>query len=343
MVVVIAIIAIRRNYGSRNQTIAIMGNIGYPIDHNSIQNLDGKYQDILCLDNLWVEFDIGELNISPSREGLEYTKRTQQAIKDKIEIIKTDLEKIAQEKLGDASDYYEAKCNYASIVNSLPYSIQEVLRGSFTWKGITIDGSQINKPRTDWQTPEITIRHYWKETDSANTDGFKVKSKLVDRITCHKDNLLAINDCPSNHGLALKARTLFKENSDANNVYMIWFRDSAWKKKFYDEQEFNKVDDNRLNYFSKVDKSKSGYVSAGGASKLGAGSRQHVKMFRLKDDGANRTDQNNWDDLDKDDVPTEGVYVPILRYGIVDATDKKVMDTMDIVNFLNHQSRISCK
>ena len=324
----------QRNYGSRNQTIAIMGNIGYPIDHNSIQNLDGKYQDILCLDNLWVEFDIGELNISPSREGLEYTKRTQQAIKDKIEVIKTDLEKIAQEKLGDASDYYEAKCNYASIVNSLPYSIQEVLKGSFKWKGINIDSPVINKPRTDWQTPEITIRHYWKEDDSANTDGFKVKSKLVDRFTCHKDNLLAINDCPSNHGLALKARTLFKENSDANNVYMIWFRDSAWKKKFYDEHEFNKVDDNRINYFSKVDKSKSGYVSAGGASKLGAGSRQHVKMFQLKDDGENRTDQNNWDDLDKDDVPTEGIYVPILRYGIVDATDKKVMDTMDIVNFL---------
>ena len=324
----------RRNYGSRNQTIAIMGNIGYPIDYGSIQNLDDKYQDLLCLDNLWVEFDIGELNISPSREGLEYTKRTQQAIKDKIEVIKADLEQIAKEKLGDASDYYEAKCNYASIINSLPHSIQRVLENSFVWKGIKINNALINKPTTDWQTPEITIRHYWKEDDSANTDGFKIKSKLENKIACHKDNLLAINDCPSNHGLALKARTLFKENSDANNVYMIWFKDSTWKKKFYDEQEFEHVDDNRLNYFSKVDKSKSGYVSSGGVSKLGAGSRQHVKMFRLKDDGASRTDQTNWDDLDKDDVPTEGVYVPILRYGIVDSTDKKVMETMDIVYLL---------
>ena len=50
--------------------------------------------------------------------------------------------------------------------------------------------------------------------------GYLPQEASIFRKLSVKDNLLAINDCPSNHGLALKARTLFKENSDANNVYI---------------------------------------------------------------------------------------------------------------------------
>jgi hypothetical protein len=324
----------RYDYGRSNQTIAIMGNIGYPIRRDSIQHMPSNLQDLLSIDNLEIEFDIGELNIAPSREGLEYTKRTQEAIKKKIKLLKDDLEGIAQEKLGGASDLYEAKCNYASIINSLPYTIQHVLENSFKWNGIKINNARISQVAVDHHSPEMTIRNYWKETDTFNADGYKMKSRMVNTIECHVDNLIGYNDCTSSHGLSLKARTLFKENPDAKNIFMVWFKDDATKKKFYDERDFEHVSDSRINYFSKLEKSPSGYTSKGGTRKASAGSRQHVKVFKLRlDTGHN--DQDNWADVETDDAPTEGVYVPILRYKIVDGKQQaESFDTRQLATFI---------
>lgn len=324
-------------------TIAVMGNIGYPIDVANVQDVPSEIRDLFSLGNLHIEFDIGELDIAPSREALEYTKITQRAIIQKIQLVKADLEKIASEKLDGSADLWEAKCNYASIVNSLPYNIAEVLKNSFVWNGTKIDSATIGKPNTDWQDPEVIIRTYWKEDDASNTDGFKVKSRSVDRqATCHKTNLLAINDCTSNHGLALKARTLFKKNPDLKNIFMYWFKDSSWRDKMNDEHDFDKIDEKNITYFSEVEKSASGYVSSGGTRKSSAGSRQHVKVFKLKQEGYSQNDQDNWLDVEKDDTPTQGVYVPILRYGIVNGKSaKEFYNTEVIARLLNFVKKVS--
>lgn len=332
-----------RYNASYGNTIAVMGNIGYPINVSNVQDVPSEIRELFSLENLHIEFDIGELNIAPSREALEYTKRTQQAIVQKILLVKNNLEKIAGDKLDGSADLWEAKCNYASIVNSLPYSVQEVLQNSFVWNGMKINGATIGKPNTDWQTPEVVIRTYWKEDDASNADGFKVKSHSKDRhVTCHSTNLLAINDCTSNHGLALKARTLFKENPDLKNIFMYWFKDSSWRDKMNDEQSFDKIDEKNITYFSKVEKSASGYVSSGGTRKSSAGSRQHVKVFKLKQEGYSQNDQDNWGDVEKDDAPTQGVYLPILRYGVVNGKSvKESYNTNRIARLLEFVKKIS--
>ena len=332
-----------RYNASYGNTIAVMGNIGYPINVSNVQDVPSEIRELFNLENLHIEFDIGELNIAPSREALEYTKRTQQAIIQKILLVKNNLEKIAGDKLDGSADLWEAKCNYASIVNSLPYSVKEVLQNSFVWNGMKIAGATIGKPNTDWQTPEVVIRTYWKEDDASNADGFKVKSHSKDSlVTCHNTNLLAINDCTSNHGLALKARTLFKENPDLKNIFMYWFKDSSWRDKMNVEQSFDKIDEKNITYFSKVEKSASGYVSSGGARKSSAGSRQHVKVFKLKQEGYSLNDQDNWLDVEKDNAPTQGVYLPILRYGIVNGKSiKESYNTENIARLLGFVKKIS--
>ena len=150
-------------------TIAVMGNIGYPIDVSNVQDVPSEIRELFSLENLHIEFDIGELNIAPSREALEYTKRTQQAIIQKIQLVKkADLEKIAGDKLDGSADLWEAKCNYASIVNSLPYTVTEVLKNSFVWNGTKIYGATIGKPNTDYQDPEVIFEHTGKEDDASN-------------------------------------------------------------------------------------------------------------------------------------------------------------------------------
>jgi hypothetical protein len=75
----------------RYQSMAIMGNIAYPIDvPNSQENLGTLANLLNC--GIHIEFDIGELDFQASREGLSYIPETIAAIKRKLELLNDSLE-----------------------------------------------------------------------------------------------------------------------------------------------------------------------------------------------------------------------------------------------------------
>lgn len=72
-------------------TQAIMGNIAYPLDvPNAEQNLGSLASLLSC--NLEMTFDIGELDIQASREGLSYIPETIEAIRRKLQAVNDRLE-----------------------------------------------------------------------------------------------------------------------------------------------------------------------------------------------------------------------------------------------------------
>ena len=84
------IVESEKSYGwnhRSNRAIAIMGNIGYPIDANVVKNLTEHQQSILQHGELHIQFDIGDLSIAPSREALEYPRKTQAKIKEKAQSV----------------------------------------------------------------------------------------------------------------------------------------------------------------------------------------------------------------------------------------------------------------
>lgn len=81
----------RRSYGS----IAIMGNIAYPIDIPR-GNDDAVFRLLNC--NLEMHFGIGELDFQASREGLSYIPQTIESIRKKLDALNAVLaSKIAEE------------------------------------------------------------------------------------------------------------------------------------------------------------------------------------------------------------------------------------------------------
>jgi hypothetical protein len=76
------------NYTNSYGLCAVMGNIAYPISStffSSVKNKEiEKSIDFLEYTPLDLFFSVGELNISASREGLEYDKKTIEAIKEKL-------------------------------------------------------------------------------------------------------------------------------------------------------------------------------------------------------------------------------------------------------------------
>lgn len=72
------------------RSIAIMGNIAYPIDVPQTDSTLGNFRSLLDC-GLVMEFDIGELDFQASREGLSYIPSTVQAIKCKLEALNNQL------------------------------------------------------------------------------------------------------------------------------------------------------------------------------------------------------------------------------------------------------------
>ncbi len=68
---------------SYRTSVAVMGNIAYPIDST---HFDKKYLDILTSE-LLIEFPIGALDFQPSREGLSYINYTKHNITQKLQEI----------------------------------------------------------------------------------------------------------------------------------------------------------------------------------------------------------------------------------------------------------------
>lgn len=72
--------------GSSSESVAIMGTYAYPIDYNVISGLT-DIQEKLLKSGLITHFNLGELDIQPSREGLHYNKQTIENIKKKLDSI----------------------------------------------------------------------------------------------------------------------------------------------------------------------------------------------------------------------------------------------------------------
>jgi hypothetical protein len=99
---------------SMNNSVAIMGNIGYPIRiPDSDQTLNELGYMLRC--GLVIEFAIGELDFQASREGLSYIPQTINAIKQKLELLRGELsvfverEATAIDNLWERAEYLIAK------------------------------------------------------------------------------------------------------------------------------------------------------------------------------------------------------------------------------------------
>jgi hypothetical protein len=73
-----------------NNSVAIMGNIGYPIRIPDSNQTLGDLRNLLYC-GLVMEFAIGELDFQASREGLSYIPMTVEAIKQKLEQLRDQL------------------------------------------------------------------------------------------------------------------------------------------------------------------------------------------------------------------------------------------------------------
>ena len=118
-----------RYVGSYDDSMAIMGNIGYPIDDEYFYSKDESYWKRsnnkycqLLKSGVHIDFEIGELSMTASREGLEYTDEVVQVIKDKIDLIYKEMQDNVDKEFESCESLYDARlkaCKYENVFRSL--------------------------------------------------------------------------------------------------------------------------------------------------------------------------------------------------------------------------------
>lgn len=108
--------------------IAIMGQIAYPISKYEISS---KYDKLLDA-GVSLYFEIGEVNMSVSRESLEMTQETIALIESKLEQIVGVVVKHIESKVDSAKNLFEAAVELNKIRNTKLYSV--VSGRTIKWK-----------------------------------------------------------------------------------------------------------------------------------------------------------------------------------------------------------------
>ena len=81
------------SFKNGGRSVAVMGNIAYPIEvPNTDKNLGTLAKLLQC--SLEIHFDIGELDFQASREGLSYIPQTVEAIKNKLDKVNKSLARV---------------------------------------------------------------------------------------------------------------------------------------------------------------------------------------------------------------------------------------------------------
>ena len=154
-----------------NRAVALMGRVAYPLDSNSINDLTVAQKTLLEMP-IVLAFDIGELEVAASREGLGYDKRTQTNVRNKLDAMLVDMAVEFEKKIAAATTEWEARRLFGEIFgmdSGFRYEFATIFGNhGLMWQGQLIKDAHVTIKTSDlWdptlsQSPQIwrTVSHY---------------------------------------------------------------------------------------------------------------------------------------------------------------------------------------
>ena len=311
-------------YSRNDHAIVIMGNIGYPIDSYSL-NLthDDDYRSLL-VDNLVLEVEIGDLEISASREKLQYTDSTRANIKKHLKKVQKELGETISKQFGECKTFFDAKCLYGSVftTDSPLYQLRNTIKAHLVWNGEQLDGSTF----ATYNISGVELHQFKKSYRSS-----KYRPEEANSIYCEKNVVVIENDMGHRRGVMGKMLPLVI--TEGKKPFLIQFKDThntvngkpttvrakkvraEWLKKEKFDGEMLKLSDlpqHKLNEF--------GYGATGSGSGYAKDAKHSAKCFEFdwKAD-VGRWDRKKslwWKIADLDVENESGVYVILEQFNV---------------------------
>lgn len=237
----------RNKDSNDNRSVAVMGNIGYPLNSGSVPSLTEAHRQMLN-SNIHVRFEIGELNIASSREALEYDDDTCKAIAARMDVIIKELCTLIEKEVKQSTNLWDAKLAYHKFVTAQLNFVAGPLKAQgYKWKGHELDNLEINWERTNFSTDDVELKEYQynrsndrlKEITNRSYWGRKAG---IDHFNVDEGYVFFENDDSKKWRMKVKQHInelkadpkTSKQHSGYNTkVYVFTFKDDATKNKFW--------------------------------------------------------------------------------------------------------------
>lgn len=121
----------RDSAGDRRNALAIMGNVQYPIESESIPNLPAELK-IIANNPFVITFPLGALGFASSRESLSYDEYTNKALIERLEEVRAELATSFHERVFAAStDHLSFYYNFYKTFNEFKKVVHVQVRPSW--------------------------------------------------------------------------------------------------------------------------------------------------------------------------------------------------------------------
>lgn len=211
--------------GYRESAYARMGPVLYPINKGALDGLSHIASQLLDA-TLIIDFPMGDLEITASREELVYGRNdpTAASIKAKLETIAEGMVEEATRRFAEAGTYFDACCLYRSFLHdrNVPEVVRNIAR-SAEWRGQKLS-STIEVPSHDYRAISFCLM------DSHKLGRTQYRYDAVHRnvsISARKKTAVIIQD--DSHGVTVhRAATRIKHAQQENQwEQVIWLKLSS--------------------------------------------------------------------------------------------------------------------
>lgn len=138
--------------GTDWSAVALQGPVAYPIDWNSLSysSLTTAQKAVLEIGPA-IEFPMGTLRMTASRESLNYDPVTIENVKKRIAEIAEELPQTYQAELDQCQSRWDAYIWYDTTVQPFDY-LKKLLKGRLIWRGEAINNNVLTV-KVDWNDP----------------------------------------------------------------------------------------------------------------------------------------------------------------------------------------------
>lgn len=211
------------HYMGKGSSVAIMGNVGYDLQASAMGVLLPYAESTLIGLGVELEFKIGELDITASREGLQYTERTKRAVAERLPTMIQEVGASFTTQISSAPSLWLAKKLYGDLFEKLgntnTRSLKDVVDGQVKWKNQLINTGRfiIHNKEAD---PEVNVymvsRHRWNP-DRRTRESDARECYAADTTT------LVINDLPNKKLSPARERGFFEDPVNAAKTHWVVF------------------------------------------------------------------------------------------------------------------------
>jgi hypothetical protein len=267
------------SYARNHRAIAIMGNISYPIQWdlvmetlNKNNRCDFRTNSIVRFitnNSVVIRFKIGEIQMAPSREALQYTEHTVSNIVKKLEQICGELENILIAQINSAKTLWEYKCNINCVFSRQVkgdrylsnYGLLENLELIFELvkPKLTFNGVNVLNPNYDgmneWDRNlgkvniEERVKNFTKAFDPlVYAYSLTVRNKLNIETASHTNHLFRFTASDRNQIMIMDmdrkthVKQCLKWYIGTNNIgrlYVLYFGNDAVKTSFFAKNDMS--------------------------------------------------------------------------------------------------------